>query len=107
MTITHQRERFTDFIAEARPLIARHFAEVDQFLVSTGVADEATYEGIEEAGLLRLYTAREAGRLVGYASFLVRAAAHCANSLHAAHDTLYLVPEARKGMAGIRFIAWC
>lgn len=107
MEITYQRESFAQAYPEARPLIVRHWEEIDAFKASPVSVDEETYEQADAAGMFRCFTARDAGKLIGYATFFVRPSPHSKSAIHALHDTLYVAPEHRKGSLGIRFMEHC
>ena len=69
---------FPDLFGEMVPLLERHWDEValkDAF----GPVDvnEDAYRQIEEAGCLHVTTARESGRLVGYAVYFIVPNLHC------------------------------
>lgn len=106
-SLNYQRESFAQAYPEAKPLIGRHWEEVDAFKTSAAAVDEDAYAQADAVGMFRCFTARDNGRLVGYASFFVRPSPHCKTSVHALHDTLYMDPEYRKGFAGIRFMRYC
>jgi GNAT superfamily N-acetyltransferase len=49
---------------------------------------------------MRVYTARDDGRLVGYNAFFMRPSIHYRGSLQASNDVIFLLPEYRKGGVG-------
>lgn len=69
--------------------------------------DLTIYSTAQKNGTLRLFTARVADMLVGYQVFFVMRHPHRKYSKEACQDVLYLDPEVRKGMVGIKFIKWC
>jgi GNAT superfamily N-acetyltransferase len=68
--------------------------------------DWARYEQMEAAGNLVCFTARDDGRMVGYSVFLLSWHLHYNTVRVAANDVLYLHPDYRKGMIGIRLIKY-
>lgn len=64
------------------------------------------YMAAWESKQLHIVTARDQGVLVGYYVFFVRSHPHYINSLTASADVLYLSPEYREGLAGMRFMKW-
>jgi len=54
-----------------------------------------------------VFTARDDEKLMGYNVFFVANNAHYKDSLQATQDILYLAPEYRGKMTGVRFIRWC
>jgi hypothetical protein len=65
------------------------------------------YQNSDVAGTLRVFTARHAGKLVGYQVFFVVKHPHSQQSLQANQDIVYMEPEVRRGLNGYRFIKWC
>lgn len=112
--ITMQRELLTEqLLDEALPLLVQHWKEIAHYPDIPLDVDREQYAALEEAGMIRCYTARlrdalysGPGSLVGYAVFFVRPALHYASSVQAYQDVLYLDPAVRGG-TGIRFIRWC
>lgn len=103
--LTFQREVVTaDFMAEARPLMLANALETGSFPELTPEPDVAVYCAVEQAGMLRCYTARQQGVLVAYASWFLREHPHYRGSIWAAHDVLFLAAEARQGLAGVRLL---
>lgn len=74
MTVQIQRERVHGLWEESAALMAEGAAQFDPYPDLPFDIDRALYEAIEDAGRLRVYTARIEGRLVGYAAFVVGAA---------------------------------
>lgn len=66
-----QRERVHDLWDESAELLQAGFQEHDPDPGMPLEVDRALYEVLEDAGTLRVYTARQDGRLVGYAVFTV------------------------------------
>lgn len=62
------------------------------------------YEEAEKHGALRGFTARVDGKLVGYFVVLVTRSLHYQDHFFAMNDILYLHPDHRKGMAGVKLI---
>lgn len=106
--ITMQRELLSERLwDEAMPLLVQHWKEIAHYPDIPLDPDRDQYLVLEEAGMIRCFTARDAERrLVGYAVFFVRPALHYASSVQAYQDVLYLDPAARGG-TGIRFVRWC
>lgn len=100
------RERIKDCWDEAVPLM-----EANHRLA--GLADHprrfaparALFETLEDRGALRLFTARQAGKLVGYAVFLVNPPLNHPDDVFAICHVAYMVPELH-GFASGRFMLW-
>lgn len=118
------RERLSHaLLSEALPLLAAHWAEVAHYPDIPLNVDVDAYLTADECGIARCFTVRtsqmhrqrlhnggqqitEAGVLVGYAVYFVRANAHYKQSIQAVQDVIYLHPSVRGG-TGYKFIAWC
>lgn len=97
-------------VQEMRPLWDAHHEEIPQLGLKLD-PDLAMYSMMQKTGVLRIYTARiGAGwesMLVGYQIFFVMKHPHRKYSIEANSDILYLDPELRKGLAGLKFLRWC
>lgn len=85
------------------PLLKRHWAEVGHYPDIPLEVDAGVYLGAEANGQLRIFTARDGGRLVGYAAYFVRPNPHYASSVQAVEDVIFVAPECR-GSTGARLI---
>lgn len=98
------REKFADFIDEAEPILRRHWREVAHYTDIPLNVDRSNYERIEQADMLRIFTARLGRTLIGYAVFLISPNAHYRYSIQAKQDVIYIAPEHRGRLAGYRLI---
>lgn len=97
-------ETYTDnLIQEMIPLWREHHNENRQI---TEALDPhlAMYQALGVAGVLRIYTARRDGLLVGYQVFTVTAHPHFKERKQAVMDILYLSQESRLGWMGYKFL---
>jgi GNAT superfamily N-acetyltransferase len=101
------REPYFSFISDADALLKMHYAELTlhKELVQLAPMHER-YARLESDGKLEVYTARLEGELVGYSLFVVDRHIHYRDLLVASNDVLYLRPECRRGVAGIRLIRY-
>lgn len=98
-------ENFSSVFEEIKPLIARHYEEIALYREHVPLApDWGRYRYMEQTKSLAVYTARDAGALVGYSVFLLSYHLHYVHTLVAANDILYLAPEHRRGTTGIKLI---
>jgi len=102
-----------ELVREMRPLWEEHHDEIPQLDMPLD-PDLETYDLMQKSGTLRIFTARLGGAadawdsmLVGYQIFFVMNHPHRRYSLEATQDILYLEPEVRKGIVGVKFIRWC
>jgi len=105
--ITYQRETLSPYlIDEVLPLLAEHFKEVDPFPQYPLDPDWVEYLRFEDAGHLRVYTARDAhDSLIGYMAAFVRNDPHHRTSKRATQDVFFIRKE-RRGF-GLEFLLWC
>lgn len=106
MGVTIAFEPVSQWIREARPLFEAHWHEIglDRHRVPLHI-DYARYALMERDGGLAAWTARDDdGRLVGYNVFFLHRHLHYASTLYAQNDVIYLDPDRRMGMAGVRLI---
>lgn len=104
--ISFKRESFSAVYPEAKPLLALHHQEIAYYQDIPLAVDEAGYQALDEAGKLRVYTARNVdGKLVGYAAYIVGPNAHYMTSgVQAKQDVLFVHPDYRGGRVGLRFV---
>lgn len=98
-----------EFLCQAReeciPLIESHWEEVavnkDHIKLNP---DWEAYEKLEELGVLTIFTARHFGKLVGYFVVIVQSNIHYKDHVFASNDIIYLHPDYRKGLTGVKLI---
>lgn len=105
--LTFQRERPHELLDEARPLFEAHYQEIAHYQDIPLDINEAAYIQLEESGLLRCYTARYNGDLVGYCVFVVRPNLRYSTSIQALQDILYLDKSKRGALWGNRLLDYC
>jgi GNAT superfamily N-acetyltransferase len=99
-----QREAIEDVIGEIRPLLERHWQEVAHYPDIPLTPNWDAYEQFQTAGILRIYTGRDYGRLIGYSVFTVHKGVHYSTSLEADEDLVFVLPEHRKGRFGLQLM---
>lgn len=62
------------------------------------------YEDCEKSGFLRIFTARDDGKLVGYFALIVQHSLHYQHHIFATTDVIFLHPDYRKGRSGMKLI---
>ena len=65
------------------------------------------YLTLENAGIAYLFVARNEGKMVGYAIFVVLESIHNKGIFQATCTVMYIMPEHRKKGTGARFIMFC
>lgn len=106
MALTFQTESlFPSVFFEMQPLLEWHWAEVGMKEACGPVdVDEPAYRALADAGMLHVTTARDGGRLVGYAVYFIVPNFHYKSRRVAESDVFFLLPEYRKGLAGFRLL---
>lgn len=99
-------ERLEAIIDEMRPLHQEHWNETEAAHNGTPFnPDYATFFRYERAGRCVVFTVRKDGRLMGNFSLYIDRSMHT-QTLIASEDTLFLVPDARRGGVAKRFIGY-
>ena len=106
-----QQEFLADCYQEAQHLLKMHWEEIalnkDAIKLNP---DYEQYEEAEKAGMLRIFTARDGAKIVGYFALLVHRSLHYRDHMFATNDVIYLDPQYRKGLTAskmIRFAVDC
>ena len=92
-------------LGEFMPLLSEHYLEIAHYKDIPLDPDWDRYRAIAAAGALRIFTARDSGKLIVYSIFFVQRNPHYKTSLSAINDIIFIAKE-RRGF-GRRFIAWC
>lgn len=107
MSLELQREPGTiPLLEELLPMLELHWAEIAVYQDIPLDPDVETYAALEAQGQLRIYTAREAGALRGYAVFFVRPNLHYKGSKQAWQDVFYIDPRERF-RGGFMLVRYC
>jgi hypothetical protein len=105
--ITFQKEAPEPFTQEAMDLFQKHYEEIaERTDVIVLDPDLKRYNNLYSQNMLEIHTIRDDNKLVGYSLWFVMNHIHYKNSLTANSDVLYISPDYRKGMLGVKFIKW-
>lgn len=89
--VTFQIETLDECLEEMKPFLKLHWEEValykDKILLNP---DYNKYYELEKIGILRISTARDEGKLVGYFISMIQPHIHYQDHLYAVNDILYL-----------------
>lgn len=103
-----QVESFTACIDELKPIHALHWQETEEDRHAVGFAiDYDYYRQIEAMGLLFMATARDDGRIVGEYLFFIQNGRHSRGAREALLDSMFLLPDYRKGMTAVKMLRFC
>lgn len=102
------RETVAAALDEMLPLVYRHNDEIPYGVTAADPLDIDVdlYKRLCELGLVRLFTVRDAGHLVGYAMFHLGTSLHRKYLKQAHEGGLYVHPEFRRGTTAIKFLAY-
>lgn len=100
-----QQEFFASCYDDAKELLEMHYQEIalNQDIIKLN-PDVEQYEAAEQSGALRIFTAREDGKIVGYFALIVHRALHYQDHLYATNDVIFLHPDHRKGYTASKLI---
>lgn len=94
--VAFARETVAQVWDEIQPLLADHFRETCPFPDLPLAPSRQSYDLMEQAGCLRIFTVRSVGQLVGYCVVMVSVNPHHSTTgPMAMGDVLYLVPRLR------------
>lgn len=102
--ISFQEETFLKAYEDASKLLTSHWEELavnkDERPLDVDING---YLKAEEANMLKVYTLRDDGNLIGYATFFVRENLHYKTWIVATCDIYYVDPSYRKYGVGFKF----
>jgi GNAT superfamily N-acetyltransferase len=100
-------EKWSDVLPEMKGLFELHYREIASFQDRIKLdPDFDVYFALEATGKLHVVTARDDGQLIGYHLSVVTPHMHYKNTLCAHMDVLFLLPEYRHGMAGVKLLKY-
>lgn len=105
--VTIGLEPFDVFYPDGKELLYKHWREIAHYDDIPLDVDEEAYRRVEQSGMLRIFVARQGGKIVGYAVFIVRYNPHYMGSLQANEDVIYVDPACRRSTIGLRLIRHC
>ena len=97
---SYKIEKLHDLWEEAMPLFEQHWQEIATFKDIVLSPNKEADKTLEDAGMLRFFTARRDDRLVGYAVFLLGCHLHYSQNLFAMQDVVFVDPLVRGGRTG-------
>ena len=105
MKLKYQQEFLSQVELDIQTLIELHWEEIalnqDKIKLNP---DWNAYHNLEIEGKLKIFTARDSDRLVGYFVVILGTNIHYKDHVFASNDVIYLHKDYRKGFAGIRLI---
>ena len=105
--ITYQKELLEDIKEELYPLLFEHYEEIAAYKDKIELApDWEKYFNLEGSGILKIYTMRDSGKLVGYYICLVLPNLHYSKDLYSVNDIVLIQPEYRNQKNGINLFMY-
>ena len=101
--IEYKEETFDQVIDEIKPLLEDHYDEIalDKEAIKLN-PDYGIYKSLCDSGVMRVITARDGNKLVGYCVCIIKYHLHYKDSLTAFNDIFYISKEYRKGLTGVK-----
>ena len=105
--IKYAQEILNDVKAEALPLLLSHYEEIalNKDIIDFN-PDWDLYQKYEDLGILKIFTARDEDRLVGYFVVIATPHLHYKDHIFAYNDIIYVNPQYRKGFTAWRLIKY-
>ena len=99
-------ERIEDVLEEIKPLHAAHWSETETYRHGVQLNPDYAYMvNAERSGRFILFTVRHEGLLVGNCMMYLSRSTHTQKWV-AEEDTIFILPEYRKGRLGVRLIRY-
>ena len=103
----YQEESYFDVKDDIKPLLEKHWDKAALYKDKIKIdPDWNAYKIAYTHGILKIYTARKDGDLVGYIIVSVVPNMHSKSHIMASCDLIFVIPEARKGMTGYKLIKY-
>jgi len=101
--IAYKEESYDNVIGEIKPLFDLHYDEIanDKDVIKLN-PDYDTYKRLCDAGMIKIITARDDDKLIGYCVCIIKYHLHYKDSLTALNDIFYIAKEYRKGLIGVK-----
>jgi len=101
--IEYKEETFDQVIDEIKPLLEDHWEEIalNKEVIKLNPNYEM-YEKLCNSGVMRIVTARDDGKLIGYCICIIAYNLHYKDSLTATNDIFFISKDYRKGSTGVK-----
>lgn len=97
----YQEEKFADIVEEVKPLLYEHWKELANHQdIRPLDPNYELYTLLSNNDILRIYTVRTEGKLIGYSCFYVSPNLHYRTWLYASCDVYYIDPAYRTSGVG-------
>jgi len=105
--ITIKHECMANVKKDIAPLLEKHWELValNQGKIKLNPNWEE-YAKLDELGILKIFTARNEGELVGYFVLTISKSIHYQDHLFAVNDVIFVLPDSRAGATGAKLIQY-
>ena len=101
--IEYKEETFDQVIDEIKPLLEDHWEEIALHKDTIKLnPDYGRYEQMFKSGSMRIVTARDDGKLVGYCIMMLYHHIHYKDQFMAMDDIFFIDKDYRKGLTGVK-----
>jgi len=101
--IEYKEETYDQVIDEIKPLLEDHWEEIALHKDTIKLnPDYDRYEKMFKSGQMRIVTARDDGKLVGYCILLLYHHIHYKDQFMAMDDIFFIAKDYRKGLTGVK-----
>jgi len=105
--ITYQKELLEAIQDELFPLLIEHYEEIAAYKEQIELApDWEKYFDLESSGILKIFTMRDKGELVGYYICMVLPNLHYSKDLYSVNDIVLIKPEYRNQKNGMNLFMY-
>ena len=103
--ISYQQEFLCTVVKDIEPLLKEDWDEIEHQKTKRVLnPDWDVYTNLEALGILKIFTARSSGVLVGYVSCFLLPDIHSKGVVSANFEIIFVTKEFRKGSVGIRLL---
>ena len=105
--ITIQHESLLNVKQDIKPLLEEHWRLValNQGKIKLN-PDWKEYSKLDTAGILKIFTARDDGKLVGYFVLIINKSINYQDHYFAVNDVVFVLPDSRAGATGYKLIKY-
>ena len=105
--ITYQLEDLNDMLEELKPLLEDHYLEIAMYQEHIKLNPcYDTYKELQKSGVLKVYTARDGDKLVGYSLYFLKTNLHYSDHIYAVNDIVYIDKDIRGGVVAFDMLAF-
>ena len=105
--ITFQIETLAQVKDDMQPLLKEHWQLVAMYQDKIKLnPDWKEYARLEASGILKIFTARDDGRLVGYFAVLISKSLHYSDHYFAINDVIFVKQDSRANATGYKLLKY-